>query len=97
MIYVLTPFSLYLIRIDKEQVSDVYLSSAAKAISTNFKVDPNKQLLISQQSNIERSTPFDYSHFELNLDASRVISIGGNRLLLSLSNGKLSVLQFKYD
>ena len=46
LLYVLTPFSMYLVRIDKEQVSDVYLNSAAKAIEDNFKVDPHKQLQI---------------------------------------------------
>ena len=38
-IYLVTPFSIYLVRLDRNQVSEIYLSSAAKAIAENFKVD----------------------------------------------------------
>ena len=39
--YVLTPFSIYLIRMEKSRVTEIQTSSAAKAIQDYFQSDPN--------------------------------------------------------
>ena len=52
--YVLTPFSIYLIRLEKNRVNEIQTSSAAAAIADHFSDDPKKPFELSK-SKTERS------------------------------------------
>lgn len=52
--YVLTPFSILLIRLEKNRVNEIWTSSAATAIAEHFSSDPNKPFELTT-SRTERS------------------------------------------
>lgn len=93
--YVVTPFSLYLVRSDKNWVTEIHTSTACQAIVDNFSKDPQKQLLLPPGS-FER-TKIDNSNANLKFDGSRLVPLNDNKLLVATANGEFRLIQIKFD
>lgn len=94
--YVYTPFSIYLIRLEKNRVNEIQTSSAATAISDHFSSDPNKPFELSA-SKTERSL-LNYTTYEMKLDfTTRLQPLPGNRLLICDERADWHVLALKFD
>ena len=85
-VYVITPFSVCLIRLEKNRVNEIQTLSAAIAISDNFSKDTLKPFQ-SESSKTERST-LNYTVQELKLDqTTRIMPLPGHRVLVCDQNG----------
>jgi len=94
--YILTPFSICLIRMEKNRVNEIQTSSAATAIAEHFSNDVNKPF-DPTPSRTERSV-LNYSSKELKLDyTARVIPLPGHRLLVCDERTEWQVLTIKFD
>ena len=95
-VYVVTPFSVCLIRLEKNRVNEIQTLSAAIAISDNFSKDTLKPFQ-SESSKTERST-LNYTVQELKLDqTTRIMPLPGHRVLVCDQNGNWQMLALKFD
>jgi hypothetical protein len=86
-VYMATPFSIYLLKVDdytskRVRITQITTSSAGNAIKEYFSKDPNKQFCF-EQTDTPRSEIDCVSH-ELKLDGSRFQALSNNRLLMWL-------------
>ena len=95
-VYVLTPFSIYLIRMEKNRVTEIQTSSIVKAIADHFSTDPYKKLTTEKPEG--RDVPLDYTTNELKLDGPcRVVSMPGHKVLVCSEKGEFTMIQLKFD
>lgn len=94
--YITTPFSIYLLRLEKNRLVEIQTSSAAKAIADNFNTDSSKQLFILTNKT-ERSV-LNYNTTELKLDgACRSVALPGDRLLICTDKGEFVLMHVRFD
>lgn len=94
--FVLTPFSLSLVRIEKNRVNEIVTSSAGIAIADHFATDPNKPFE-QPESKTEKSV-LNFTSRELKLDSTtRIVPLPGNRLLVCDEKTEWVVLTIRFD
>ena len=83
---------------EKNRITEIQTSSAAKAIADHFSHDPAKGTSANQTSTAGRDAPLDKTENELKLDGPcRVMSLPGHRLLVCSEKGEFTMIQLKFD
>ena len=96
--YIVSPVSLFLIRSDKNWVSEIQTSPLDQVLKDNFANDLHKTFTgqPDQPATVKR-TVLNYSSAGLKLDQSRVIALQSNILLVNSIQGDFFTVQFKFD
>lgn len=96
--YIVSPVSLFLIRSDKNWVSEIQTSPLSKVLKDNFANDIHKTFTVQpdQPATVKRSV-LNYSSAGLKLDQSKVIALQSNILLVNSVQGDFYTVQFKFD
>ena len=80
--YLVTPYSLCLVRLESNRVTEVLTSTLGLTIREKFNEDKNK-MFYPQQTSTERSTLVEYVSQELILDGTtRLICLPDHRVLV---------------
>jgi hypothetical protein len=94
--YLTTPYSLCLVRLEKNRVNEIMTSSAANAVAEHFSTDPNKPFE-PVESKTQRSV-LNYTSQELKLDfTTRVVPLPGHRVLVCNEMSSWQILSIRFD
>lgn len=95
--YLVTPYSLCLVRMESNRVTEIFTSSLGLTITQKFKEDPDK-MFYPQQTSTERSSITEFATQELMLDGTtRLISLPDHRVLVLDERGDFIMVTIRFD
>ena len=95
--YLITPYSICMVRLESNRVTEVFVSTLGLTIREKFKEDRQK-MFFPQQTSTERSSIEVYASQELKLDGtSRLLSLPNHRLLLLSEGGTYTIITIRFD
>ena len=93
--YIMTPYSVCMVKIDNNRVTELQTCTLARAMQDNFAEDKKKMLSIPP-SETERSS-LDYTAQELKLDGQcRVVTLPQHRLLVC-QGARMVLVTIRFD
>lgn len=95
--YLVTPYSLCLVRLESNRVTEIFTSSLGITIKEKFNKDPNK-MFFPESTSTERSLIEENSSQELKLDGTaKIMSLPGHRLLVLNEQGDYTIISIRFD
>ena len=95
--YLITPYSVCLVRLEHNRVTEIYTSTLGLTIRDKFKQDKDK-MFYAQENSTERSCLEDYVSQELKLDGlSRIMSLPDHRLFILAESGEYTMITIRFD
>jgi len=95
--YLVTPYSLCLVRLESNRVTEIVTSTLGLTVKDKFQEDRTK-MFFPQQTNTERSRIEDNASQELKLDGTtKLVSLPEHRLLLLNEQGDFVMISIRFD
>jgi len=95
--FLVTPYSLCLVRLESNRVTEIFTSSLGVTITEKFKEDRNK-MFYPEQTNTERSIIDEFASNELKLDGTaKLLSLPDHRLLVLDDKGDFTMITIRFD
>ena len=96
--YLVTPYSICLVRLESNRVTEIFTSTLGLTIKEKFQLDKKKMFYPEETSGTERSEIDTYASQELKLDGtSRLMSLPNHRILLLTENGEYTMITIRFD
>ena len=95
--YLVTPYSLCLVRIESNRVTEIFTSNLGLIIKDKFKDDTNK-MFYPQQTATERNLMEENASQELKLDGTcKIMSLPDHRIMVLSENGQFTMITIRFD
>ena len=96
--YLITPYSICLVRLESNQVTEIFTSTLGLTIKEKFQLDKKKMFYPEETSGTERTELDTYASQELKLDGtSRLLSLPNHRILLLTETGNFTMISIRFD
>ena len=96
--YLITPYSICLVRLESNQVTEIFTSTLGLTIKQKFQLDQKKMFYPEETKGTERTELDIYASQELKLDGtSRLMSLTNHRILLLTESGDFIMIQIRFD
>lgn len=96
--YLVTPYSICLVRLESNRVTEIYTSTLGLTLKEKYQNDKNKMFYPEETIGTERTELDNYASKELKLDGtSRLMSLPNHRILLLTENGSFTMMTIRFD
>ena len=96
--YLVTPYSICIVRLESNRVTEIFTSTLGHTIKEKFQLDKKKMFYPEETSGTERSEIDTYANKELKLDGtSRLLALPNHRVLILTENGSYTMMTIRFD